>query len=45
MLERNRFMINNSSLVIALFDGKNGGTKKTIDYAKEQNINVIVLKP
>lgn len=45
MLERNRFMINNSSLVITLFDGKNGGTKKTIDYAKEQNINVIVLKP
>jgi len=45
MLERNRFMINNSSLVIALFDGKNGGTKKTIDYAKKQNKNIIIIEP
>lgn len=45
MLERNRFMINNSSLVIALFNGRNGGTKKTLDYAKEQGLKVIILKP
>lgn len=45
MLERNRFMINNSSLVIALFNGRNGGTKKTLDYAKEQGLKVVILKP
>lgn len=44
MLERNRFMINNSSLVIALFNGTNGGTKKTLDYANEQKKKVIILK-
>ena len=44
MLERNRFMINNSSLVIALFNGTNGGTKKTLDYANEQKKKVIILE-
>lgn len=44
MLERNHFMINNSSLVIALFNGKNGGTKKTLDYAKIHGLKVVVLK-
>ena len=43
MLERNRFMINNSSLVIALFNGTNGGTKKTLDYAKERGVKTIVI--
>lgn len=45
MLERNRFMINNSSLVIALFNGTNGGTKTTLEYARQQNINIVVLRP
>ena len=45
MLERNRFMINNSSLVIALFNGTNGGTKKTLDYVKECGVKTVVLEP
>ena len=45
MLERNRFMINNSSLVIALFNGTNGGTKKTLDYAKECRVKTVVFEP
>lgn len=45
MMERNRFMINSSSLVIALFNGSSVGTKKTLDYAKKQNIEIIVLQP
>lgn len=45
MLERNRFMINNSSLVIALFNGANGGTKKTLDYAKACGVKTVVLEP
>lgn len=44
MLERNHFMINNSSLVIALFNGTSGGTKKTLDYAKINGLKVVVLK-
>lgn len=45
MLERNRFMINNSSLLIALFNGQAGGTKSTIDYAKKQGLEIIILEP
>lgn len=43
MLERNRFMIDNSSKLIALFDGKNGGTKSTIDYAKKKGVIVEII--
>lgn len=45
MLERNRFMVDNSSLMIALFDGLPGGTKSTIDYAQAQGLDVIIIKP
>jgi len=45
MLERNQFMVNNSSLVIALFNGKNGGTQKTLKYAKQLNRNIILITP
>lgn len=45
MLERNRFMVNNSSLMIALFNGLSGGTKSTIDYARKQGLEIIIIKP
>ncbi|MBD5099789.1 MAG: DUF1273 domain-containing protein [Clostridiales bacterium] len=45
MLERNRFMVNNSSLMIALFNGLYGGTKSTIDYARNQGLEIIIIKP
>ena len=45
MQERNQYMINNSSLVIALYNGLGGGTKSTIDYAKKQGKEVVVVKP
>lgn len=45
MLERNRYMVNNSSLMIALFNGLSGGTKSTIEYAKKQGLEVVVIKP
>ena len=38
-------MINNSSLLIALFGGKSGGTKSTIDYAKKQGVKIVVITP
>lgn len=45
MLERNRYMVNHSSLMIALFNGAEGGTKKTIEYAKKQGLEIIIIKP
>lgn len=45
MLERNRFMVNNSSLIIALFNGTKGGTKITLDYAKKQGLKCVIITP
>lgn len=45
MLERNRYIVNNASLMIALFNGLPGGTKSTIDYAKKQGLEVIIINP
>lgn len=44
MIERNRYMINNSSLIIALYNGTNGGTKRTIEYAKKQGLKIVILQ-
>ena len=45
MMERNYYMVNNSSKLIALYDGKSGGTKRTIEYAKKRGLNMTVLNP
>ena len=45
MLERNRFMVDNSSLMIALFNGLPGGTKSTIDHARRQGLEIVIIKP
>ncbi len=45
MLERNKFMVNNSSLLIALFNGTSGGTEKTIRYAQKQGIDIVLIVP
>jgi len=39
--QRNCFMVDNSSVVLAFFDGKSGGTKNTINYAKSCGKEII----
>ena len=42
---RNRYMVDQSSRVIAVYDGrKDGGTSYTIDYAKAQGIGIQMIK-
>lgn len=45
MLERNDYMLNNSSMVIALYNGKGGGTGYTIKKAKEKGLETIIIEP
>lgn len=45
MLERNDYMLNNSSLVIALYDGKGGGTGYTIKKAKAKGLKIEIISP
>lgn len=43
MLERNRYMIDNSSLLIAFFDGISGGTKFTVKYAEKNGLEIVII--
>ena len=38
---RNEWMVGQSNLVIAVFNGQKSGTKNTVDYAKRKGVNVI----
>ena len=43
---RNRYMVDQSDAVIAIYDGQsNGGTAYTVNYARQQGKEVIVLNP
>ena len=42
-MRRNRFMVDNSDFVVTWFDGKSGGTKSTMDYARRLDRTVINL--
>lgn len=45
MNNRNRYMINHSSFVIACFNGVDGGTKNTINFAKQYGCKVRLINP
>ena len=40
---RNRWMVDHSARVIAVFDGGSGGTKNTIDYARRTDVPVVTI--
>ena len=40
MQERNRWMVDNSEAVLALYDGSRGGTENCIMYAKSQDSSI-----
>jgi len=43
MMRRNRYMVDNSSVLIACYDEVSGGTWNTIDYAQYKGIEIIQL--
>lgn len=45
MLRRNRYMVDRSSLVIAVYDGSNGGTRRTLEYALSRKIPFVDIDP
>lgn len=45
MFERNRYMADRSAYMIAVYDGKPGGTKYTLDYALSKGLEVVTLRP
>ena len=45
MHKRNRYMVDHSDYVIAVWDGSPSGTGKTVMYAKERNKEILQIKP
>ncbi len=43
MMRRNRYMVDQSSLLLACFDGQTGGTMNTILYAQRSGLKVIII--
>lgn len=45
MLRRNRYMVDHSALVIAVYDGTSGGTRRTLEYALRQKVPFVDIPP
>lgn len=43
MMDRNKFMVDNSNVVIACFNCSNGGTRNTLIYAKEKHLKIRII--
>ena len=45
MQRRNRYMVDNSALIVTVFDGRSGGTMTTRKYAASKGLEIIDLRP
>ncbi len=45
LMTRNRYMIDNADLVIALYDGQKGGTHNAVNYAKKLDKDILIINP
>lgn len=45
MQKRNRYMVDNSAHMIAVYNGSAGGTQTTVEYAKRKGLDIIILDP
>ena len=43
MMRRNQYMVDRSSLLLACYDGKTGGTMKTILYAQRSGLKTVIV--
>lgn len=43
--KRNRWMVDHADCLLAVYDGKPGGTKYTIDYACKKGVQIILIEP
>lgn len=45
MQKRNRYMVDTSRVLLAVYDGQSGGTHTTVEYAKSKRRKVVVIRP
>jgi len=45
MQRRNRYMVDHSALIIAVYDGQSGGTRSTLEYAILHRVPFVDIRP
>lgn len=45
MMRRNRYMVDHAAMLIAAYDGQDGGTRNTVEYAMRRRIPVVFVSP
>lgn len=45
MIKRNKYMVDKSSVLIAVYDGAFGGTMQTVQYAKKKLLEIVQIDP
>ena len=43
MMRRNRYMVDHAARLIAVFDGQDGGTRRTVEYALRSGLEVVYV--
>lgn len=43
MMQRNRYMVDHSSVLLACFNGTSGGTMNTLLYARRQGVETVII--
>ena len=43
LLARNRYMVDHAARLIAVFDGQDGGTRRTVEYALRSGLEVVYV--
>ena len=44
MMRRNRYMVDNAAVLIAVYNGSPGGTRNTMLYAMRQGLEIIEIE-
>lgn len=45
MFRRNRYLVDNADLLLAAYDGQEGGTAMTVGYARQTGVPVLCISP
>lgn len=45
MFRRDKFLVDNADVLVALWDGSRSGTGYTVEYALQQNVPRVIIHP
>lgn len=45
MFRRNQYLVSNADILVAAYDGQDGGTKMTVELARREGVQVLIVPP